>query len=114
VLTYPAEWGRQRTDLLTQAAAEAGTGPVTLVPEPVASAAHFTHVLRHPVQPGEAPKMWNSIPLNYNDVARDQPVGFQIRWPAPGRYALQVLDTGRLGNESPPPGGLAELPFTLS
>jgi hypothetical protein len=61
-----------------------------------------------------APKMWDTVLLNYNDVARDKPVGFEIRWPAPGRYALQVLDAGRLGNEPPPPGGLAELPLTLS
>ena len=61
-----------------------------------------------------APKMWDSVLLNYNEQARDQPVGFAIRWPAPGAYALQVLDAGRIGNEQPPPGGLAEMPITLT
>jgi actin-like ATPase involved in cell morphogenesis len=54
VLTYPAMWGPQRKDLLAQAAAAAGLGPVTLVPEPVAAAAHFTGVLGRTVNPGEA------------------------------------------------------------
>src|SRR5207302_4053003 len=53
VLTYPATWGRQRKDVLAQAAALAGLDPVVLVPEPIAAAAHFTDVLRHTVRPGE-------------------------------------------------------------
>jgi actin-like ATPase involved in cell morphogenesis len=54
VLTYPAMWGPQRKDLLARAAAAAGLPSVTLVPEPVAAAAHFTGVLGRTVNPGEA------------------------------------------------------------
>jgi hypothetical protein len=61
-----------------------------------------------------APTMWTSLVLNYNQQATDKPVGFTIRWPAPGAYGFQVLDAGRLGNEPPPPNGLAELPLTLT
>jgi hypothetical protein len=54
VLTYPADWGSRRKDILAQAAAAAGLGAVTLVPEPVAAAAHFTGVLGRTVHPGQA------------------------------------------------------------
>lgn len=41
-LTHPAQWGPTRRNVLTTAARLAGiTGSVTLVPEPVAAAAHF-------------------------------------------------------------------------
>jgi hypothetical protein len=61
-----------------------------------------------------APTDWNTVLLNQNQQERDQPVGFTIRWPAPGAYTLQVLDAGRLGNEPPPPGGIADIPITLT
>jgi hypothetical protein len=61
-----------------------------------------------------APTMWTSVLLNYNQQANDKPVGFTIRWPAPGAYGFQVLDAGRLGTEPPPPNGLAETPLTLT
>ena len=41
LLTHPAGWGPTRRAVLTDAAAQAGLGSVTLVPEPVAAAAHF-------------------------------------------------------------------------
>jgi hypothetical protein len=61
-----------------------------------------------------APTDWSIVLLNSNQQERDQPVGFTIRWPAPGAYALQVLDSGRLGNDPPPPGGIADVPLTLT
>jgi hypothetical protein len=54
VLTHPANWGTHRKDLLVNAAAAAGLTSVTVVPEPVAAAAHFTGVLGRTVDPGEA------------------------------------------------------------
>ena len=41
VLTCPARWGRDRRAALERAAIAVGLGPLTLVPEPVAAAAHF-------------------------------------------------------------------------
>ena len=54
VLTYPANWGSHRKDVLVQAASAAGLTSVTVVPEPVAAAAHFTGVLGRTVNPGES------------------------------------------------------------
>jgi hypothetical protein len=54
VLTHPANWATHRKDVLARAAAEAGLRSVTVVPEPVAAAAHFTDVLGRAVNPGEA------------------------------------------------------------
>ena len=44
VLTHPAQWGRQRIGLLTDAAARAGWSEPGLVAEPVAAAAYFSAV----------------------------------------------------------------------
>ena len=52
VLTHPANWGSYRKDVLVHAAATAGLTAVTVVPEPVAAAAHFTGVLGRTGQPG--------------------------------------------------------------
>jgi hypothetical protein len=54
VLTHPANWGSHRKDVLAHAAAAAGLTAVTVVPEPVAAAAHFTGVLGRRVNPGES------------------------------------------------------------
>jgi hypothetical protein len=54
VLTYPANWGSHRKDVLVHAASTAGLTAVTVVPEPVAAAAHFTGVLGRTVNPGES------------------------------------------------------------
>ena len=40
-LTHPAAWGRARKEALVEAARRAGLGPLVLLPEPVAAAAHF-------------------------------------------------------------------------
>src|SRR5688572_8917210 len=40
-LTYPAAWAQTRRGILLSAAAKAGMGQVTLVPEPVAAASSF-------------------------------------------------------------------------
>ena len=44
-MTCPAAWGQARRRVLTDAAAVAGLGPVTMVPEPVAAASYFAGVL---------------------------------------------------------------------
>ncbi|WP_173085236.1 Hsp70 family protein [Phytohabitans rumicis] len=54
VLTHPATWGGVRTDVLSDAARQAGLGDVRLVPEPVAAAAYFTTVLGHELRAGRA------------------------------------------------------------
>ncbi|GAA3207341.1 Hsp70 family protein [Dactylosporangium siamense] len=54
VLTHPATWAAPRRQVLAEAAAAAGFGTVTLVPEPVAAAVYFTTVLRHEVPSGHA------------------------------------------------------------
>ncbi|MGH8881578.1 MAG: Hsp70 family protein, partial [Stackebrandtia sp.] len=51
-LTHPAVWGSARRLVLEDAAAAAGFHNARLVPEPVAAATYFTHVLRHEVPAG--------------------------------------------------------------
>jgi hypothetical protein len=60
-----------------------------------------------------APEEYTPVLLDKGEQARDVPVGFHIRWPAPGAYVLQVYDAGRLGNEQPGANNLAEVPMTL-
>jgi actin-like ATPase involved in cell morphogenesis len=43
-LTHPARWGRPRRRLLLEAAAAAGLGEPSLIPEPVAAATHYAHL----------------------------------------------------------------------
>ncbi|WP_018686249.1 Hsp70 family protein [Actinokineospora enzanensis] len=53
-LTHPAQWGVARRNVLLSAARSAGiSGPLVLIPEPVAAAAHFTS-LGHTLAPGQA------------------------------------------------------------
>ncbi|WP_422647133.1 Hsp70 family protein [Actinoalloteichus caeruleus] len=57
VLTHPADWHRIRRNTLRAAARAAGwSGPVSLLAEPVAAAAHFAEVTSHErvVHPGQA------------------------------------------------------------
>ncbi|MGH3432966.1 MAG: Hsp70 family protein [Thermocrispum sp.] len=54
-LTHPAQWGPTRRTVLMSAARLAGiTGAITLVPEPVAAAAHFASFPGHTLAPGHA------------------------------------------------------------
>jgi|GEM_PF-2209169 actin-like ATPase involved in cell morphogenesis len=54
-LTHPAQWGQTRRSVLMSAARQAGiTGAITLVPEPVAAAAHFASFPGHALAPGQA------------------------------------------------------------
>jgi hypothetical protein len=57
---------------------------------------------------------YNAPLLDPQQQAQDVPIGFTIRWPAPGAYVLQVHDAGSYGNQEPGPGNLVELPMTLS
>jgi len=52
MLTHPAGWSVTRLGVLAGAAAKAGLGQVTLVPEPVAAAAYFANVLGRDIPPG--------------------------------------------------------------
>jgi hypothetical protein len=52
--------------------------------------------------------------MDPQEQARDVPIGFEIRWPAPGAYVLQVHDAGSYGQQGPGPGNLTEIPMTLS
>src|SRR6185312_2763044 len=51
VLTHPASWTRARLDVLAEAAARAGLGPVQFVPEPIAAAAYFAAVVNRDLPP---------------------------------------------------------------
>src|SRR5699024_8588957 len=54
-LTHPAQWGPVRRNVLVSAARQAGLGnAVTLVPEPVAAAAHFASFPGKELVPGQA------------------------------------------------------------
>ena len=54
-LTHPAQWGPTRRNVLLSAARLAGmTGPLLLVPEPVAAAAHFASFPGRSTAPGQA------------------------------------------------------------
>lgn len=54
-LTHPAQWGPTRRNVLMSAARLSGiTGSITLVPEPVAAAAHFASFPGKGLNPGQA------------------------------------------------------------
>jgi hypothetical protein len=38
---------------------------------------------------------------------------FTLRWPAPGQYALQLLDLGWLNNDPPSAKNTREIAFTI-
>lgn len=54
VLTCPSSWSSGRRDLLADAAAQAGFGPVAFVTEPVAAAHYYRGVLARPLAAGES------------------------------------------------------------
>ncbi|MFG3343132.1 Hsp70 family protein [Glycomyces sp. NPDC048151] len=54
VLTYPADWGPVRRASLERAAATAGFGQVTLLPEPIAAATYCAEILGQDVPRGGA------------------------------------------------------------
>ncbi len=54
-LTHPAQWGSSRQNILLAAARAAGLGTnITLLPEPVAAAAHFASLPGNSLPPGSA------------------------------------------------------------
>lgn len=54
-LTHPAQWGSSRQNILLAAARSAGLGTnITLLPEPVAAAAHFASLPGNSLPPGSA------------------------------------------------------------
>lgn len=72
-LTHPAQWGPTRRNVLMSAARLSGiTGSITLVPEPVAAAAHFASFPGKGLNPGQAlsrhPQTEVPIPEPFDDV----------------------------------------------
>ncbi len=54
-LTHPAQWGASRQNVLLAGARAAGLGPaITLIPEPVAAAAHFASLPNKSLPPGSS------------------------------------------------------------
>ncbi|MGN9909601.1 Hsp70 family protein [Phytohabitans sp. LJ34] len=51
--------------------------------------------------------------LNPNEVGKDQYLVFTLTWPAPGDYAVQLLDLGWLNNDSPSPARTGNIAFTI-
>ncbi|GFJ83430.1 hypothetical protein [Phytohabitans houttuyneae] len=52
--------------------------------------------------------------LNPNEVGKGQYLVFTLTWPAPGEYALQLLDLGWLNHDDPSPARTKDIPFTLA
>jgi actin-like ATPase involved in cell morphogenesis len=61
----------------------------------------------------EAPTDGANDLLGAEQVARDKVVLFTLRWPAPGQYALQLLDLGWLNNDPPSAKNTREIAFTI-
>ena len=68
-LTHPAQWGASRQNILLAAARSAGLGTdrITLIPEPVAAAAHFASLpgkgSAAGIQPGRLRPRWRHLRL---------------------------------------------------
>ncbi len=79
VITYPAAWGALRRSVLAEAAARAGLGAPTLVPEPVAAAAYFTSVLGHRVGTGQVMIVYDLGAGTFDvSAVRRTPDGFEV------------------------------------
>ena len=61
----------------------------------------------------EAPTDGPIMLLDPNEVGKDELVLFTLTWPAPGEYALQVLDLGWLNHDKPSAGRTGDIPFTI-
>ncbi|GLI03331.1 hypothetical protein Pa4123_86090 [Phytohabitans aurantiacus] len=61
----------------------------------------------------EAPTDGANDLLSPKQVARDKVVLFTLKWPAPGEYALQLLDLGWLNGDPPTAKNTREIPFTI-
>jgi hypothetical protein len=76
-LTHPAGWGAPRQGVLRAAAAAAGLPAPTLVPEPVAAAAYFVHVLGRRLPTGSALAIFDFGAGTFDaSVVRREPDGF--------------------------------------
>jgi hypothetical protein len=76
-LTHPAGWAAPRQEVLRAAAAVAGLPAPTLVPEPVAAAAYFVHVLGRRLPPGAALAIFDFGAGTFDaSVIRRDPDGF--------------------------------------
>jgi hypothetical protein len=73
------------------------------------------YLLKLPDGTTTAPERVDNTLLNQNEQKQGVPMSFTIRWPAPGAYALQFYDAGRLGNEAPnAERPIVEVPMTLT
>ena len=79
VLTHPAVWGPARRLVLTDACRLAGFGAVTLMPEPVAAARHFTGEPGIEVVPGNAVVVCDFGGGTFDaSVVAATPAGFEV------------------------------------
>jgi hypothetical protein len=60
-----------------------------------------------------APEKYPIEDLNTDGVKQGETLRFTIRWPAPGGYALQLLDLGTTGNETPSAANTAAVDVTI-
>jgi hypothetical protein len=51
--------------------------------------------------------------LKPNEVGKGHYLVFTLTWPAPGEYALQLLDLGWLNNDDPSPARTRDIPLTV-
>ncbi|MET7418656.1 Hsp70 family protein [Dactylosporangium sp. NPDC005555] len=79
VLTCPADWGPRRRAVLSEAAAVAGLGRVTLLDEPVAAATYCMRVLGSRIAPGRAVAVFDFGGGTLDvTVAVDSPGGLRV------------------------------------
>ncbi len=79
-LTHPAEWGAARQNILLAAARSAGLGPaVSLVPQPVAAAAHFSSLPGRSMPPGASLAVYDLGGGTFDcAVVGSTPTGFTV------------------------------------
>ncbi|MFI5907095.1 Hsp70 family protein [Dactylosporangium sp. NPDC051541] len=95
-VTHPAGWAATRRATLAEAVRQAGLPAAALVPEPVAAATYFAHVLRHLVPVGSAVVVYDLGAGTFDGsvVARTE-TGFDVR-AVGGRDDLGGLDFDKL------------------
>jgi hypothetical protein len=73
------------------------------------------YLLKLPDGTTTAPERVDTALLGQNEQKQGVPLSFTIRWPAPGAYAFQFYDAGRLGNDPPDAERpVVEVPMTLT
>ncbi|WP_432986544.1 Hsp70 family protein [Dactylosporangium sp. CA-233914] len=108
-VTHPANWASTRRNTLQEAVRQAGLPGATLVPEPVAAATYFVHVLRNMVPAGSAVVVYDLGAGTFDGtVVARTPAGFEVL-AVGGRDDLGGLDfdelvVGMIGRALPEEG----------